>query len=312
MTASQLTLHIANELAALIQADEIAANSHLSTQKLADRFQVSRSPIREALETLEKRGILERRANRGFFVREVPTIGRQHLDVPQPPDASSLYYQLAECWIRDEIPGEVTEQWLRDRYGLTKVQVNDILNRATEEGWAERKQGYGWRFLYVVKTPEALEQLYRFRSVIEPAGFLEPTFYLQSDLMRTQKRVQESMLAGDIERWPAERLLRVGTDFHEALALCSGNAIFHQALVRANRMRRLLEYRSMLDRSRLYLQCQEHLQILDLLERGENIEAASLMRRHLSGALAKKSPVYQQLLGAAPGEKALTATSAEE
>jgi DNA-binding GntR family transcriptional regulator len=31
--------------------------------------------------------------------------------------------------------------------------------------------------------------------------------------------------------------------------------------------------------------------MLDLLERGDNLEAAHFMRRHLSGALAVKSPV---------------------
>jgi DNA-binding GntR family transcriptional regulator len=56
-------------------------------------------------------------------------------------------------------------------------------------------------------------------------------------------------------------------------------------------MRRLLEYRSRVDRSRTVRQCQEHLGILDLLERGEIVEASYTMRRHLGGALSKKSPV---------------------
>ncbi len=297
MATSALTTRIANEVAALIHVGEIAVNTHVSSQALADRFQVSRSPIREALEALAKRGILEQRANRGFFVKDIPRSVTDDLDIAQPLDAPSFYYQLAEDWIRDVIPGDITELWLRDRYDLTKVEANDILNRAVEEGWAERKRGYGWRLLYVVKTPEALEQLYRFRSVIEPAGLLEPTFTLHSAEARKQRRIQEGMLSGDIDRWPAERLLQAGTDFHEALSKWSGSPFLHQALVRANRLRRLLEYRCMLDRARLRLQCEEHLQILDLLERGENIEAAAMIRRHLSGALRKKSPVYQMLFG---------------
>jgi DNA-binding GntR family transcriptional regulator len=48
-----------------------------------------------------------------------------------------------------------------------------------------------------------------------------------------------------------------------------------------NRVRRLLAYRSMLDRQRYYSQAREHLHILDLLLRDRNEEAAAAMARHL-------------------------------
>jgi DNA-binding GntR family transcriptional regulator len=50
---------------------------------------------------------------------------------------------------------------------------------------------------------------------------------------------------------------------------------------RINRVRRLLSYRSMIDRKRYRQQCEEHLKILDLLEAGENDEASQALRRHL-------------------------------
>ena len=99
------------------------------------------------------------------------------------------------------------------------------------------------------------------------------------------------MLETDIARLPAEWLLNAGAVFHEELIKLSGNPFFHQALVRVNRMRRLLEYRSQVDRKRLHRQCTEHLQILDLLERGEVMDASFLMRQHLGGALGAKSPM---------------------
>ena len=71
----------------------------------------------------------------------------------------------------------------------------------------------------------------------------------------------------------------------------SNNPFFHLSLVRVNQMRRLLEYRSRVDRDRLVVQCQDHLAILDLLERGETVEASFAMRKHLGGALSRKSPI---------------------
>ena len=71
----------------------------------------------------------------------------------------------------------------------------------------------------------------------------------------------------------------------------SHNPFFISALERVNRMRRLMEYRSRVDRERLMVQCSEHLELIELLERGEIAEASYFMRRHLSGALKRKSPV---------------------
>ena len=41
----------------------------------------------------------------------------------------------------------------------------------------------------------------------------------------------------------------------------------------------------MLDRSRYRQHCREHLAILDLLERGQNEEAAEALRSHLEGTM---------------------------
>jgi DNA-binding GntR family transcriptional regulator len=294
MRSRALTTRIANEITGLIRMGQIQPGEHLSTQKLADQFGVSRSPVREAMSSLAEQGVLELRSNRGFFACE-PTSKKTTSEAPQDNthllEASPEYQRLADDWLRDRIPAEVTEQLLRERYSLTKGQVTDILVRAVREGWAERKQGYGWRFLPVAKTPEAFEQIYRFRMLIEPAAMLEPTYRIDRKILAEQRRIQESMLDSDIARLPAEWLLNAGAVFHEELIKFSGNPFFHQALVRVNRMRRLLEYRAQVDRKRLHKQCSDHLEIIGLLERGEVIEASYRMRQHLGGALVSKSPM---------------------
>jgi DNA-binding GntR family transcriptional regulator len=291
MRSSQLTANIAKEITQLIRSGELKPENHLSTQGLADRFGVSRSPVREAMQLLFDQGLLEQKTNRGFFVSGSVA----HHDVGAPDDqlqeTMSDYHQLAEDWLTDRIPADVTEQMLRARYNLTKAQLNDILMRAAREGWVERKQGYGWRLLPVAKTAESFEQIYRFRMLIEPSAMLEPTFSLDRKIIGEQRRIQERMLETDIRNLPAERLLYNGSLFHEELIKMSGNPFFHISLVRVNRMRRLLEYRSNVDRDRLHVQCEDHLSILSLLEKGDIIEASFAMRRHLGGALSRKSPL---------------------
>ena len=65
----------------------------------------------------------------------------------------------------------------------------------------------------------------------------------------------------------------------------SGNPFFLATVRRINRVRRLLSYRSMLDRTRYRSIAAEHLKILDLIERERNEEAAAALRRHLEGTM---------------------------
>jgi DNA-binding GntR family transcriptional regulator len=88
--------------------------------------------------------------------------------------------------------------------------------------------------------------------------------------------------------------LGINAQFHEELLRLSGNPFFVQTLERLNALRRLVEYRSMLDRKRLYDQCKEHVEIIDTVSRGEMAEASHMMRRHLGGALERKSPIQKR------------------
>lgn len=293
MASSALVQRIAAEIRQKIQTRELSLGDHLSAQKVADEFSVSRSPAREALVLLSEQGVLEQLPNRGFFVLESIEDPSQVRDEVLPLEEPDEYYRLSEDWLNNAIPSEVTEHFLRTRYDLTKAQVIDILNRAARVGWAEPKPGYGWRFLDVAKTPEALEQIYTVRSLIEPAALLEPTYLHDMSKLQRLKKEQQDMLDGGIDSLPADVLLKNGIRFHEEFIKLSGNPLYHMILVQMSNMRRLIEYRSMIDRKRLYKQCAEHIRMIELVEQGNNLEAAHLMKRHLSGSFAHKSPILQ-------------------
>ncbi|KKO15797.1 GntR family transcriptional regulator [Pseudomonas putida] len=291
MASSPLVQRIVSQIRHQIQFGDLAPGSHLSAQKVGDEFQVSRSPAREALTFLAEQGVLEQIPNRGFFVIGVADAPQKPLDEITTLEEPAEYYQLSEDWLNDAIPAQVTEKYLRERYCLTKYQVTDILNRAAKVGWAEPKPGYGWRFLDVAKTPEALEQIYKVRSLIEPAALLESDFNHDLDVLGRLKREQQDLLSGAIETLPADALLKSGIRFHEDLISLSGNPHYLLILKQLNNMRRLIEYRAMIDRKRMYGQCAEHLRMVELVVEGNNLEAAHLMKRHLSGSFARKSPI---------------------
>lgn len=290
MALSALAQKISVQLAQDIMSGELTGGDHIGTQQVAKRYGVSRTPVRDALELLESKGALQRELNRGYFVaNDIPEALRNWLEVQQDGSGDD-YQRMADDWLTDRLPEEVTELFLREKYGWTKSKVGDVLMRAAREGWAERKEGYGWRFLPVAKTAAAFDEIYRFRMAIEPVAMLEPSFLLDRKVLDEHKRIQTGMIEHGIENTPAERLLSNGSEFHEDLIRMSNNPFFLTALQRVNRMRRLLEYRTHVNIERFTVQCGEHLQLIALLERGEIAEASYFLRRHLSDALERKSP----------------------
>jgi len=73
---------IYNELKGMILSFELYPGSRVTETELADRFQVSRTPVREALQRLEMDGCLVIRPKQGCFIRDVDIIElTQYYDV---------------------------------------------------------------------------------------------------------------------------------------------------------------------------------------------------------------------------------------
>jgi DNA-binding GntR family transcriptional regulator len=292
----ELTEGLAARILEHIRGGGVATGTHLTAQGLAKRFSVSRFPVGQALQLLAAKGVLTHQRNRGYFVSDVRDISPESLGLTTRDDASDVYFRIAEDHLHGHLPDPSSEAYLKGTYGVTKAQLNAVLSRIAQEGWAERRPGYGWSFSPMLTTPESLEQTYRVRLALEPAALLEPTYRLDPEVAARCREAELRLLGGAIETASADALHERGVRFHEAIIGASGNPFFLEAVRRINRVRRLLSYRSMVDRKRYRQQCEEHLQILDLLAREKNQEASQALRRHLEhtiGNLQEIRPILE-------------------
>lgn len=288
--APQLALQIIEH----VRAQQLPADTPLRTQALADQFKVSRAPVIAALKLLAGQGVLYAERNRGYF------LARDAAQIASPPSSDEsieddLYYRLAEDFLTVQVPERCSENELMRRYEVPRSLLRNVLQRAADDLWLERLPGHGWRFLPMLTSQQSYEEGYRFRVALEPQALLEPGFRVDLAALKILRSQQQALLAGDIAHLSRSNLFELNSEFHEVLVGFSGNPFFVDAVKKVNRVRRLLDYRSTLDRTRLPRQCEEHLQILDLLERGEILQAAEVLRQHLQGALASKRGLVTSL-----------------
>ena len=250
----------------------------------------SRSPIRAALALLEADGVLERRPNRGFFIKTLPTASP---DGPAPSvetgDGERVYLAIAMDRLARRLPEVVSENELMRRYDLTRAQLRLVLTRIASEGWVTRRPGRGWIFPALIDTLEAYRENYSFRQMVEPASLLAPEFRIDPATIERLRSQQRAIRDDGYLRLGQVELYAINADFHESLAAMGHNRFVGQALARVNHARRLMEYARPLDRLRVRRVCEEHLGILDALAAGDTGEAARRLAAHLTEAADEKT-----------------------
>ena len=296
-----LAPELARRIVEQARDNEWTVGDHLPASRLAQAFGVSPSPIREALELLKRLDIVESRPNRGFFLTADRAGLARARDALKPLDADDeSYLTLVADRLAGRLPEAFREADLMRHYNISRSQLQAMLLKIEQNGWIERKPGYGWAFLPVLTSQKAYAQSYQFRMGIEPAALLEPAFKVDRRAFAEARLAQERLLAEDASRASREEVFETGAAFHEMLMRCSGNPFYLEALKRQNRLRRLIEHQGAIDTDRLARQCREHLRIIDLLEAGENERAAEIMREHLGDASRAAMRLRETSRAAAP------------
>jgi DNA-binding GntR family transcriptional regulator len=249
---------------------------HLTEDSRLPVLGTSRSPIRAAMAWLEASGILERRPNKGFFLRALPPADLAPETVETEADKEKVYTAIAMDRLSQALPDQVSENELIRRYGVSRAQRH-VLARIADEGWIERRPGRGWAFQPLIDTLEAYWENYRFRQMIEPVAMRSPEFRIDIGKIDAWRNQQAHVRDEGYRIMSQIELYEINARFHEGLARMSNNRFFVQTLQRLNHLRRLMEYGRPLDRQRVRRICDEHIGILDALEAGEIGGAAELL-----------------------------------
>ncbi|KIQ00413.1 MULTISPECIES: GntR family transcriptional regulator [Pseudomonas] len=277
------------EIISYVRREQLAPGAHLPEWTLAKLIGTSRSPVKIALECLVGVGFMRYDRNRGYHLEgEIDSLPSEVLDLLGEGD-DPMYLRLAEARFDGLLPDSVTEADLVRLLNATRSEVSKALGRAQSEGWVEKEVGYGWRFLPMIDSLEAYDDMYSLRIAIEPAGILSPKFRPDLEELQMLRQEQMSILNGGYKTMTSIDRFESNARLHETIAKWSGNRFSLQTLRRLDQMRRLVEYRQArheLPRQEL---AQEHIHILDAISQGDNLYAASLMRQHIEDARRKKA-----------------------
>lgn len=281
---SRLQAKLAGQIVDLLRHQKLTAGAHVTEEFLTEQFKVSRSPVRAALRLLAQKGVFEARSNHGYFlVNDADAIEPTALDIPVAED-DGLYDRIAADLFADQLPREVRESDLIQRYKARRASLVRVLQKMFEEGLVQRKSGHGWAFLPSFTSVEGNYQSYRFRIIVEPAGLLEPTFKVDPVRLQAVRRGHERLLQDATKNAVGTEWFNINAEFHQMLADFSGNQLIQQAIQQQNRMRRLSEYRSVPSQERILQSLNEHFHIMDAVAQGDLEWAATLLRQHLMGA----------------------------
>jgi DNA-binding GntR family transcriptional regulator len=275
---AELTAH---RILALARRDGMQPGDRLIEQRLADELDLSRGPIRLGLKALAAAGLATSEPNCGFVLAKGTRSAAAESALATFRHGDEAYAAIAADRLGDRLPANVTESELMRRYGLSRPELQRLLDRTAAEGWMERMPGYGWRFAETLSSPEAYQQSLAFRAVIEPAAITQPGYRLSPQIIERLRQRHLRILGGELERMSLSEVFQSGCEFHEEIMRGTGNSFFLEALKRVNSIRRLFAYRTFADRPGMRRHIKEHLRMLDLLEAGRNADAAKMMMRHL-------------------------------
>jgi DNA-binding GntR family transcriptional regulator len=276
---------LANQIIDLTTTLRLKAGHHLTEQFLAEELQVSRTPVRAALDMLEKQGVVVSRTNHGYFLaRPWSEIEHLSLEVPTTHE-QDVYTAIIRDRLLGSIPEKITQKELEIRYKTNRNTLLRALSRLADEGLVDRSRGRGWRFMPTLEGNVALRDSYNFRVAIEPTSFGMPTFVIDVVTLKRSQASHEFLLRGKtLREIDPLYLFELDSEFHEMIARFSNNRFMIHAVQHQNRLRRLLEFHTYTNFRRVREWLREHLAVIEVLGKNDLEAASQAMMRHLQNA----------------------------
>ncbi|MCY1126487.1 GntR family transcriptional regulator [Frigidibacter sp. RF13] len=273
-------LELARQILDHVRARGLGPGAHLPEQALATACNVSRTPVRAALNLLVTEGLVTHTGDAGYRLAPAfSTASALSNTLPQTSDRD-LTARILRDRAGRRLDETVTVGELMRRYSAARSAVTQALGKLAEDGLVTRAPGQSWLFSPLPDDPESQADSYDFRLILEPAA-LAPGFRFDPDRAAALRRAMIGFLAEPDHRLDPRAFQSLDSEFHGLIARGAANRFLGEALLGHLRLRDLPGTSTRLNVVRLRQAMQEHLGILDQMEAGRFDIAADLLRVHL-------------------------------
>jgi len=298
---------LARQVLDIARTRGLRPGDHMPEQVFAGLCAVSRTPIRAAYKLLSEIGFLTYREEAGYFLATDLDQDTSRLE----NELDGLDAGLAETILADRAARRLDDtqsvSFLTRRYQTSRTAVLNALKILQQDGIVDRVPGQAWRFRPILDTPHAVAESLQFRLILEPQAILAPGFTLDQKKARHLRLQMTEALAAPDGRIGNLAFHRQDAAFHSLIAQGSGNRFARDTLLAHHLLREITQKDFATPEFRLRQALQEHLDILDSLERRQFDIAADQMILHLRlsrnqrpDAANRGSPPLVRLPGRAP------------
>jgi DNA-binding GntR family transcriptional regulator len=281
-------LKLARQIIEVTLERGMKSGDHLPENTLSQACGVSRTPIRSALKLLESNDIVQRREEGGFFLNHSP----EEIGIDGAAQLDDVEGSLATRILSDRAERRITDvqsvSSLVRRYSVPRSAVLNALKILSTDGIVAQLPGRAWAFQPLLDTPDAVSESLSFRLSLEPQAITAAGFEMDSLKAGLLRQQMEDFLKRRDGSMSAVAFLHLDCAFHCLIAESSGNRFICGALLAHQRLRLTTQKNNSIPDFRLRQSLEEHLDILDSLERMQHQLAADQMVLHLRRSQIRK------------------------
>jgi DNA-binding GntR family transcriptional regulator len=281
-------LKLARQIIEVVLERGFTQGEHLPESTLSTACGVSRTPIRSALKLLEKSDFVQRREEGGYFLDTTP----ERMAAEGLSDLDDMEGSLAARILSDRAERRITDvqsvSTLMRRYDVSRSSVLNALKILSSDGIVVQLPGRAWAFQPILDTPNAQKESLAFRLSLEPQAITAPGFNMDSQKTGLLRQQMEEFLQRPDGGLGAAAFLHLDCAFHSFIAESSSNRFARGALLAHQRLRLTTQKDHSIPDFRLRQSLEEHLDILDSLERMQLQLAADQMVVHLRRSQIRK------------------------
>jgi DNA-binding GntR family transcriptional regulator len=181
-------------------------------------------------------------------------------------------------------PGEpLREAGLSESLNVSRITVREALRKLHEEGLVDLIPHRG---AFVKKlTPQLAKEIYSLRALLEPYALrvaVENKYYRPEDYLELEKLVKE--MGKREQKGEYFEMIKADVYFHSLLCKRSGLELFNEILDDIQSMNILFMLNTRIYQSDTVPEELSHRKVLDIVHKGDPIEAEAVLRHHIENA----------------------------